>query len=362
MRIRRRSFPILAVALAIMASACSGAGAPKPAVASPKVAFFQDLSLEDPLDLVSPSFLALGAGLADGARGGVGNVPVAVQFDTGGDPLVALELAQTVAADDSYVAIVAAPFWAMSEEVAVVFATAGLPLLSLSDGALPAVPGLVWRRFVAPAPAQAEELSARAARSAVGPVCIVDEGSTRSQALAAAVARRLAGRAAPREAGDTGGCHAVVWTGGPSGAVSIRASLDPAIPLLVSDAAKAAGYLDAANPASDGTVAVCPCLDVSTDTSIEARRFVNVYQAATGLAPGVYAAEGWEVAILLVRLAGDAAVAPRGRAGFRSAIGALVATGGIAGDVTFDAHGDPTGELATAHATRAAGLRWIVSA
>ncbi len=359
MHMPRRSLPILAVAIAIVVSACAGSGAPVPAAEGPKVAFFQDLSVEDPLDLVSPSFLALEAGLAEGVRRGIEHVPVAVQFDTGGDPLVALELAQTVAADDSYVAIVVAPFWAMPAETATVFATAGLPVLSLSDGALPAVPGLRWRRFVAPAPAQAAELAVRAARSAAGSVCIVDEGTARSQALATAVAERLAGRASPRKVGDTGGCRAVVWTGGPSGAVSIRTSLDPVIPLLVSDAAKAAAYLDAAAPASDGTVAVCPCVDVSTDTSLGSRRFVNAYQAATGLAPGVYAAEGWEIATLLVRLAGDDAVASGGRAGFASAIDALGATQGIAGKVAFDARGDPSGELAAAHATRASGLRWI---
>lgn len=347
----------LALALSIAASACAG-GVGEPDL-GPKIAFFQDLTIEDPLDLVSPSFLALEAGLQQADGRGVRGVPVPVQFDTGGDPAVALESARAVAADGSYVAVVAAPFWTMRPDVAQVFADAGLAVLSLSDAPRPDVEGLVWRRFVAPAPAQADELAARAAASTSGRICAVPDHTRRATALAEAVGDRLGDRAAIRAATDVGGCGAVVWTGGPSGAATLRASLPAGIPFLVGDAAKAAAYLDAALPGSDGTVAVCPCVDVTTAADVRARRFVNGYQATTGLAPGVFAAEGWDVALLLSELAIEQAPPAAGRAAYLEAIGTVTGVAGVGGVVEFDRMGEPLGAAGKARASVAAGRRWL---
>jgi ABC-type branched-subunit amino acid transport system substrate-binding protein len=358
MRTPHRSPLALAIALAVAASACTG-GAEEPAASDArlKVAFFQDLSIEDPLDLVSPSFLALEAGLAQAADGGTRGVPIIVQFDTGGDPVAALESAQTVAADDAYVAVVAAPFWTMPEDVAAVFADAGLPVLSLSDASRPAAPGLVWRRFVAPAPAQADELAARAGAATRGTICVVSDDTIRAEALAPAVGERLGDRAVARTAADVDGCGAVVWTGGPSGAAALRVSLPDERPLLVADAAKTAAYLDEAIPASDGTVAVCPCVDVTIATDLPARRFVNVYQAATGLAPGVFAAEGWDIASLLAGIAEGSPEA--GRAAYLAGVDAVTGVLGPGGPIAFDAQGEPLGASREAHASEAAGRRWL---
>ena len=354
---RRRPTLALVIVLAIASAACSRGS--QAADAGPTIAFFQDLSVEDPLDLVSPSFLALEAGLAQTAERGVDGVPVLEQFDTKGDAATALEMARAVAGDDRYVAVVGAPFWTMPGEVATVFADAGLPVLSLSDGPRPSAPDLVWRRFVAPAPALADGLAARAETATDGSICVISDDSTRADALAGAVADRLADRASIRSADRTEGCGAIVWTGGPSGAVSLRGTMSETTPLIVGDAAKTARYLDEALPGGDGTIAVCPCVEATTATDLRARRFVNGYQAATGLAPGIFGAEGWDVAYLLSELAAHD-VAPTGdRAAYRTAIATVTGVPGVGGVVSFDADGEPLGAAAVAHASVAAGRRWL---
>jgi ABC-type branched-subunit amino acid transport system substrate-binding protein len=357
---RCRSTLAFVIALAIVTPACAR-GSDAADAAGPSIAFFQDLSVEDPLDLVSPSFLALEAGLAQTAERGVDGVPVLEQFDTRGDPDTALEMARAVAADDRYVAVVAAPFWTMPDDVATVFADAGLPVLSLSDGPRPTAPGLVWRRFVAPAPALADELAARAEASTEGSICVVADGSARADALATAVAQLVGDRAEIRSPDRTDGCDAVVWTGGTSGAVALRTDLPDGTPIIVGDAAKSALYLDEVLPESDGTIAVCPCVEATTATDLRARRFVNGYQAATGLVPGVFAAEGWDIATLLSELAAHD-VAPLGdRAAYRAAIETVTEVPGVGGPVDFDAQGEPLGTTATARTSVAAGRRWLPS-
>jgi ABC-type branched-subunit amino acid transport system substrate-binding protein len=249
----------------------------------------------------------------------------------------------------------------MPDEVATVLADAGVPVLSLSDGPRPRASDLVWRRFVAPAPAQADELAARATAATGGSVCVVSDGSPRANALASTVGRRLGARADRRAVDAVGDCRTVVWTGGPSGAVTVRAALAADAILIVSDAAKTAAYLEAALPGSDGTLAVCPCVEATTATDLRARRFVNGYQAATGLAPGVFAAEGWDVATLLSELAAGAGDGPVDRAAYRAAIDGLTAVPGVGGGIFFDAQGEPVGAAGTAHTTVAAGRRWLPS-
>lgn len=356
---RRRSALALVIALAIVTPACSGSGPPD--APRPVIAFFQDLSVEDSLDLVSPSFLALEAGLEQTAERGVDGVPILEQFDTRGRPDEALAMAREVADDDRYVAVVAAPFWTMPDGAAAVLADAGLPVLSLSDGPRPTAPGLVWRRFVAPEPALAEGLAAHAETSTEGAICAVSDDSTRADALATAVAALVGDRAEIRPPDLTDGCDAVVWTGGTSGAVALRTDLSDGTPLIVGDAAKTALYLEEALPGSDGTIAVCPCVEATTATDLRARRFVNGYQAATGLAPGVFAAEGWDVAFLLSELAAHD-VGPFGdRAAYRAAIETITGVSGVGGPVDFDAQGEPLGAAATARTSVAAGPRWLPS-
>ena len=123
-----------------------------------RIAFFEDLSVPEHVDLVSPSFLALDMVLARRTEGAVAPVEV-VQLDTGGDEATAQDMADDVAADPSFVMAVVAPFWREPAGVARTLAEAGVPTISLSPASPspwtlppndrpPGDPGELWRRLV----------------------------------------------------------------------------------------------------------------------------------------------------------------------------------------------------------------------
>ena len=373
---------VLAVLAVILASmpACSPSEPGRPDV---KIAFFQDLSVPDHVDLVSPSFLALDMvvqrKLADG-----GATAEVVQFDTGGDAPTAIEMAQEVAADPAFVLAVAAPFWHEPAEVAHILAEAGLPTISLSP--VSASPWLaspppagdastLWRRFVPDRRAEASLLAEIAgSRSAEGepqPVCLVDDGSQYGRGLVEQVeialgswpSSRIDGSVATgaADAVATAGCRVVVWGGFPPGARELALAMRAAgsargRPVDVAgDALKTT--IPPTSPAGDGEVVgsvACSCVDVSLDLRLPSRRFVNAYQSEHGLAPGVYAAEAWDAG----RLAGDAiASGAIDRTAMRAAFDGLTTYVGVARTYAFD----DRGELVRAEPGlfAAAGTRWL---
>src|SRR5687767_9853989 len=103
---RPSSAMLLAVACTVFA-ACTPTGAAEAQVV--RIAFFQDLSVPDHVDLVSPSFLAFDLALQR-RLAGLGIEAELVQLDTGGDAAQALDMARDVVADPSYALAVVAPF------------------------------------------------------------------------------------------------------------------------------------------------------------------------------------------------------------------------------------------------------------
>ena len=100
----------------------------------------------------------------------------------------------------------------------------------------------------------------------------------------------------------------------------------------------------------------CPCRDVNLTNSDAARRFINAYQSATGLAPGVYAAEAWDAGTLTAQAFQDGV---RNRQQMRDHVGGLDSYVGTGGPVRFDAGGelvDPQVSVFTP-----SGTRWIPS-
>jgi branched-chain amino acid transport system substrate-binding protein len=336
-----------------------------------RVAFFQDLSLEDSVELVSPSFLALELAVQEEGVG-LPTRPAVVQFDTHGDAAVALTLAREIVADPTYVVVVVAPFWSPPSQVQALFAARGVPVISLSAADPPPSSG-VWRRLVTSETAQASGLaSALDARTLAGDEpCLADDGSVRAVALRAKVAAFLMGPAVPftAAAGDAGelsaaiskirtaGCRTVGWTGFPDGARALRDGLTAAglrgVTMVGSDAMKVRSYLGRAAGA-DGTLVTCPCADLTTSADPAAQRMVHDYQAATGREPGVYAAEGWDVGGILLGVIRRGA---RTRGEVRVAVAAITDASGVAGPYRFTAVGSIASVAPRLY--RAQGLRWI---
>ena len=101
------------------------------------------------------------------------------------------------------------------------------------------------------------------------------------------------------------------------------------------DAMKTDGYLVTAD-GGEGTIVVCPCVDLTTSTGSEDGRFVHDYQSEYGSPPGVYAAEGWDAGGMLVEAFGAGAV---DRAEVARAIGSMATFDGLANTYRFDPGG-----------------------
>jgi branched-chain amino acid transport system substrate-binding protein len=378
--LRSSSSFVAAVLLAATLPACTGHGAGD--TPSVRIAFFEDLSVPEHVDLVSPSFLAFDMVLTRLAEGS--GVPVeVVQLDTGGDDATARDLAGDVAADPSFVMAVVAPFWREPVAVAGILADAGVPTVSLSPASPspwtmppsdrpPGLPGELWRRLVPDDDAQARLLAAIAARTNASgepeSVCLVNDESGYGAALLEAVGEHLgpwpsttiAAPDAP-EAVASSGCRVVVWGGFPPAAQELARSLRAADAArgrpvdLAGDAMKT--VIPPTSPSGDGVVVgsvSCPCVDVTLDLALASRRFVNAYQSEHGLTPGVYAAEGWDAGRLV---AGAIVEGATDRAGMRAAIAGISAYQGIARRYTFDAAGELDQQVARLFA--ASGTRWL---
>jgi branched-chain amino acid transport system substrate-binding protein len=380
-----RLFAALALA-ATMLAACTSSRAVQTGRRTVRIAFFQDLSVPEHVDLVSPSFLALDLSIHERE----GELPVdveVVQLDTGGSPDEARALASQVVRDGSYVAAVVAPFWSEPPEVASALAAGGTPTFSLSpqspspwagaphQGApvpLAGSPDELWRRLVPDQELQAArltELIERAAgRDPIDPVCLLGDGSAYSNDLRSLIDGDLPGDV-PRELPAPGssvttvqdGCSLEVWTGFPDTADAVAAELGDAglggarAFDFGADALKT--VIPPTSPRGDGVVVgslTCPCADVTLDRNLAARRFVNLYQSDTGLAPGIYAAEGWDAGQIL-------ASALRGgvgdRAGMRSFVSDLQAHEGVSGSFEFDTAGELTHPRVGVFV--AEGTRWL---
>jgi ABC-type amino acid transport substrate-binding protein len=158
----------------------------------------------------------------------------------------------------------------------------------------------------------------------------------------------------------TAGCPTVAWTGFDPFASALFDALGTQglgdVRLVGTDAMKDERFLTETERGADGTVAVCPCVDLTTSTRIEAQRFVHDFQSASGSPPGVYAVEGWDVAGMLVDTIRSGAV---DRAAVGDAIRSRGSYEGLAGPYAFRSDGELERGASRTVAYRAEGLRWL---
>ena len=290
-----------------------------------KVAFLEDLSSDEASARAAPAFQGAKLGFDTASLGD--GLPVSVELiglDTGGDAATAAATAREIVEDPAFVGAIAAPSLTEQEQSGAgnVLDPAGVPTITLS----PLGPNLskrgwtAWRRAVAGVTMEGRTIAAfvDTLPSPRRGACLLGDASPGSRALLSAVAAStttevvLRSHAAPEEPGSPriaravsrSQCGVVVWGGSSTTGGLVRRSLNQAggrrIAFVGGDAIKDPIYLSVSGRTGLGTVAACPCADLSTSTTLAAQRFIQDYQAEFGLPPGAFAAEGWDVAGMLV--------------------------------------------------------------
>jgi branched-chain amino acid transport system substrate-binding protein len=388
---RRLPSASLVLTFAMLLGACTATAPADPSSPSPiattsptpstpsevKVAFIEDLSSDEAEGRVLPSLQAAGLAFANATLGGA--LPVAVDLvpmDTQGDPSKASDIVDEIGADPTYVAALIAPFLSDQARLAEALDGAGVPTLSLSTGqpALGTTGLTAWRRLVAN---RAEETAALAAYVTALPAtgagaCLARGPDPQDARFAHLIARALGGASGPSvTVADTdsastaataiadNGCGIVVWAGSVTIAEALRTALTQhggSVVLVGGDDLKDDAYPELVGPAADGTVAFCPCADLSSSTDLSAQRFIQDFQAEHGLPPGPYAAEAWDAAKMLVRALGSGATS---RGEVLAFLGASGPFQGLANRYEFAPGGELTPAAAVVHAYRDRGGRWI---
>ena len=391
--LRLRSIALALVT--VLAAACSGHGGPDasrtttisgaPATGTSvdpvpvKIAVFEDLSNEDPVQLVTPSYLGLQLALTEGAVG-LPVSPQLVALDVQGDPVRALDLARQVAADPTYVAAVIAPFWAETKAVGDILNAARIPTLSLSALApdLSSYGWSAWRRLVPTQPRQADSLAALLASTAnrVSGVCLVRDATSYATALSGLLKQRLKhlvakvitistapgvtdafGQAVAQIA--SAGCRTIAWTGFAASGALLRTTLSEAglsgVTMYAADAVKDEGFLTLTGGSGNGTVVTCPCADLATSTDPAAQRFVHDYQSQFGSSPGVYGVEGWDLGSMLLT-AFHAGASDKGAVA--TALQAVGQMRGLAGLYAWTSTGELSSSAVRVHTFVDRGQRW----
>ena len=363
-------------------SALATMTSPTPTITTPvtlTVAFVEALDGEDAADRVAPAFQ--GARLAFSNAEVVTGLPVDVEvvaYDTEGDPARTTEIAAEIASTPEIVAAIGAPGLTRQAVLGDALDAAGVPWISLSG----AGSGLGdrgwtgWRRLVADQVVQGTVLARTvdALTASEQGVCLLGDGTAPARSLLGAAVGALDSRvvlraAVPEAQPDVAtaagavaeaGCGVVLWGGeGSLGAALRRQLVEDHLRRVVfvgSERIRDQGFLEAVGKAGEGTLAICPCVDVSTSTDLAAQRFIQDYQSEFGLPPGPYAVEAWDAARMLVAAFREGAVT---RETVRTALEVSTAFDGLARIYRSDLGGDLAEPAATLRLSQVEGGRWL---
>jgi branched-chain amino acid transport system substrate-binding protein len=365
---------------ALLLSSCSGGSSGVSPVASTatadpaqmKIAYLEDLSVENPSSRVTPAFQGMRLAFTQAAESGaLAGAPQIVGYEVGADPSKAVDVANQIASDPAFVAVAIAPFLAETPDVGQVLRDAGLPTFDLSPLGPTLGSGGGWWRVVANENRQVGALLSQIGTSRR--VCVIGDGTPYALVLSERLRTPLAGRAVldtTMSAGNdpsatvakisSAACGVVMWTGFGEGAGTLRFAMTEAglgnVKLVGSDATKDESFLSVALTAGEGTVVTCPCVDLSTSTVIEDQRFIHDYQSATATAPGVYSVEGYDVGnLLLQRFQAGAAT----RVALSASLGKAPSFDGLAATYRFGGDGELAAGSAHVDLFVDQGLSWV---
>jgi hypothetical protein len=217
-----------------------------------KVAFIQDLAPEGALDRTLPAFQ--GAELAftvASAREGAAFTIGIVAFDIDGSIETGREIAEEIAGDPSYVAVIAAP--GLPDQQPIADGLDGMPFLSLSDRRAMLGEDRAWLRFVVPVRDLATKLGrlAESRRSLRRGVCLA--GTDELDPLARYTRRSLSSDVyvtSAKGADDvtSARCGVVVWSGDGLGAAAIAVGLDADVRLIGGPGLRDGDFIEDAAP------------------------------------------------------------------------------------------------------------------
>jgi branched-chain amino acid transport system substrate-binding protein len=333
MRERRNGLVLVALLslVAVVGAACGGddgggGGGPTPADGTKdtvKIAFYGAIT-GDLAALVVPGLQ--GAQLRFQQANDSGEMPVNVEvqaFDTQADPSVAAPLVQEAINDPQFVGVIGPAFSGESAGVGDALEQAGMPRItqSATDDALSQNAWTGWFRALGNNSDMGLPAGNYIASLAPASACAASDGSAYGLGLKDIVVTTLEGAgitvalnedvepglddysALVTGIGDTG-CTVLFYGGYSPEAGLIRDQMTDAglgdVPMVGGDGIKDTTFLDTAGDAGEGTIVSCPCADLSASQDPAAQQFNADYEAEYGVAPEIYAAEGFDVASIYV--------------------------------------------------------------
>lgn len=338
MRSKRTALRVLAAiaVLGMVAAACSkktesSSGSGGTSTKNVKIAFFGALSGDYKL-LVIHGEQAAQLAFDQANAGKFGKLPVKITLlpeDTQGSGDQAVPLADKVVNDPSVVAIIGPAFSGESAAVGDRFDQAGIPFItpSATDDALATHGWTHWFRGVGNNSDEAKP-SAAYIQNVIKPNCtfVASDGSAYGHGLAAIAQQVLSDNGLsvkPEEQVQPGqkdysalvtkiqasGCKALFYGGYSPEAGLIRKQMTDAglkgVTMIGGDGIKDDTFLSAAGSAGEGTISACPCVSPSdlaqgASNADQINQFIADYKAKFGEDPGIYAAEGWDIAQLYI--------------------------------------------------------------
>jgi branched-chain amino acid transport system substrate-binding protein len=248
--------------------------------------------------------------------------------DTQGDPTQAPAVANKVANDPSFVGVIGPAFSGESIAAGPIYDAAGIPFMTAS-ATRTSLNQQGWSHWFR-ANANDDEQGPAAADyigKVMKPNCayVTSDDSAYGQALATTVASGVAADGvkvtSDIKAVTTGqtdfsalitkvqasGCTAMFYGGYSPEAGPLRKQMTDAglnsVTMVGGDGIKdsgSGGFTGLSGAAGEGTIATCPCVDITQSTNSSAKTFASDYQKAYNTPPGIYSAEYYDVAQMFI--------------------------------------------------------------
>jgi branched-chain amino acid transport system substrate-binding protein len=392
----RRAVGGLAVLVAVALGGCNagtqGTGSPEatapgssvasaaPNVETVKIALIGALT-GDYKTIVVPAYQAAGLAFEQANNG---SLPVRfelVGMDTGGNADQAVPLADQIINDEAFVGIIGPAFSSETQAIGPRLDQAGIPAISQSA----TNPGLSqngwthWFRAII-SDAVGGPIIAKYLEKNAKPNCVfmTGDGTSGNTSWLVSVGNQLETDGVtvmPRENFVSGqrdfsalvskvaatGCNTIFAASYSIDVGPIRKQLDDAglqsVTMIGTEAFKDDQFIELAGESAEGTVTVCSCADINSSDAPEAKAFVEAYTAKYGEAPGIYAAEAWDIAQMYIAAATAGSTT---RADITSFLHNMKGVKGITKTFAFDETGELVSSSAVAYFFEVKDGAWVL--